>query len=201
MYFKVQFVEIKTTDLEHTDTSTPTIAFKDRSEWRFTDVALICASRQRPNEYDAVCVLNQEDDTIAEALHRLLLMANEGRVKPSNSNVALVFDLINEGFRMIALNWGFFLDDAEAHVADISSQCVGSGKLSTEDKLRFTRELHQLTPVWGQVSRRLSAASNVIGAVREHPFYNSVTNLEEDCESLLKIQSTVETMRHAGTNH
>jgi hypothetical protein len=189
-HFKIQFIEKKETenrDLEH---NLP-IAFNNGS-WRFTDVALICASRPRHNEFDAVCLLNPEDDTIAEAFHRLLSMTNERHSSPTDSNLSLVIELANELFRIIALNWGFFLDDAESHVTYISSQCIGPQRLSTEDQLHFTRELHQLTPVWGQVSRRLSAARNVIDALRDHPFYQGTDHSERNFEFLLKFRSTID---------
>jgi hypothetical protein len=193
-HFKVQFIEKKETeirDIEQVDANNPPIAFNDRS-WRFTDVALICASRPRPNEFDAVCLLNPEDDTIAGALRRLLSMTNERHSSPTGSNLSLMIELANEVFRIIALNWGFFLDDADSHVTYISSQCIGPQRLSTEDQLRFTRELHQLMPVWGQVSRRLSAARNVINALRDHPFYQSTECPEGNSEFLLKFRSTID---------
>lgn len=194
LYFKLQFIEIEaeTTCYGHGDSSGPPVAFKGKSQWRFTDVALICATGQQPQNFDAVCTLNPEDDTIAEALHRLVSMAGEGQARSSVSSLMLMFKLVNEVFRIIALNWGFFLDDAEAHLAGISSKCLGRRKLSTEDQLRFTRELHQLTPVWSQVSRRLSAARNVIDVMREHPFYTDAANPEEASEFLLKIRSTID---------
>jgi Mg2+ and Co2+ transporter CorA len=103
-----------------------------------------------------------------------------------------MIELTNEAFRVIALNWGFFLDDAEKHVTNISSQCIGSQKLSTEGQLHFTHELHQLTPVWGQVSRRLAAAQKVINALRDHPFYQSTESSEENSEFLLKFRATID---------
>ena len=187
VYFRVQFVE--KWDSGTSDSNNAPIMFRPGSQWRFTDIGLLCTRRSQEGRFDALCLLNPEDETISEGFRKLLSMDTVARSSPSS---ILILSLANEALRIVALHWGVFLDEAEAHTADISSRCIGPQSLSTEDQLHYTRNLHQLTPLWGQVLRRLSAACNIIQSLPKHEFYKDMTDGEENSEFLLKIKSTME---------
>ncbi|KAF1947878.1 hypothetical protein EJ02DRAFT_7504 [Clathrospora elynae] len=81
--------------------------------------------------------------------------------------------VLSETIYIVTYTWTAFLMESEAHLQILSKKCVDEGLTATE-QLQYTRELHQLSPLWVQVRRRLIAAKDLVAQMVEHPFFASV---------------------------
>jgi Mg2+ and Co2+ transporter CorA len=59
-----------------------------------------------------------------------------------------------------------------------SDKCINE-HLTTQAQLSYTRELHQILPLWAQVRRRLVAAKDLAEQMVEHPFFRSINGLDD----------------------
>ncbi|OCL05997.1 hypothetical protein AOQ84DRAFT_379078 [Glonium stellatum] len=217
MYFKLRLM-----DKFPSDPLTPTerkghdfsVNFLDeKHEWRDMQLSFICIASPESTHFNAVCVLDPANKTIADVLGTLFVLRNDELMRlPTMTTFDALFQLINEIFRVLGLTWGTFLSEAEEHLQRIvrpknqnlvisntsnlkSDKCVRRSELQTNDQLKFTQELHRLTPQWGQISWRLSAMRDVIKSILEHPFFSDYVAQERSAQYLLNVSSTVDQHR------
>lgn len=70
-----------------------------------------------------------------------------------------------------------------------SQKCVDED-LSSLDQLKYTRELHQLTPLWAETRQRLDVAKDLATTITAHPFLTAL-NAQESIESYLKGRARI----------
>ncbi|OCT54865.1 hypothetical protein CLCR_02911 [Cladophialophora carrionii] len=137
-------------------------------EWHVTRVAVVfLIDETRQNLSKGLVLLDNKDQAIAKALEKLM-MRDEATVTGGMGTVAGQGQILTGLFHIINVTWDVFLGEAEAHLRYLSVKCIDED-LSPTDQLRYTRALHQLSPLWVQVRRRLVATRTVAKQMMARP--------------------------------
>ncbi|KIW71461.1 hypothetical protein PV04_03626 [Phialophora macrospora] len=160
-------------------------------EWHVTRVAVIfLIDTTKQNLFKGLIQLDSNDQAIATALETLMVR-DEETLTGHMEAVAGQGQILTELFHIISVTWNVFLAEAEAHLRYLSSKCIDEG-ISPTDQLKYTRELHQLSPLWVQVRRRLVATRDVAKQMIVHPYFTSKDGQQAFEAYLNKCMNTVE---------
>ncbi|KAJ9612460.1 hypothetical protein H2200_004057 [Cladophialophora chaetospira] len=192
-FFSLQLMErysigTRPTESRRSD-ATPYARFfaKDRPlphEWHVTRVAIIFMTDTTKQKFRGLIQLDHTDEAIAKALETLMVR-DEETLPGDTEAIAGQGQILTELVHIVNLTWNGFLGEAEAHLRYLESVTCIQEELSPTDQLKYTRELHQLSPLWAQVRRRLVAARDLAKQMIVHPYFISM-NAQEAFEPYLK---------------
>ncbi|KAI8937143.1 hypothetical protein NX059_006357 [Plenodomus lindquistii] len=155
--------------------TSPTYRFRNANgdyhphEWHITCVRLIFLKDENNYNFQGLIQIDPLDDAIADGLKTLMTRYEEQPPGEAESHAGLG-QILSEVIYIVAYNWTAFFMEAEEHLQVLSKKCVDED-LTGDEQLRYTRELHQLSPLWVQVRRRLIAAKDLAAQMIEHPFF------------------------------
>ncbi|ORX98756.1 hypothetical protein BCR34DRAFT_142988 [Clohesyomyces aquaticus] len=138
-------------------------------EWRVTRISLMLFKSQDGPTVHGLIYLDSSDSAFADGIQVLLTRGDE--LPPTDAEEADGLGKIySTVIYIITYNWDVFLTEAETHLKALSKKCVDEN-LSSAEQLQYTRELHQLSPIWVEVRRRLLEAKNLTSELIEHPYF------------------------------
>ncbi|KAF1841972.1 uncharacterized protein K460DRAFT_369988 [Cucurbitaria berberidis CBS 394.84] len=141
-------------------------------EWHVTCLRLIFLKDPDGKRFQGLVQVDPLDDAIADGLKTL--MTRDEDIPPGDAEeYAGLGQILSETIYIVTYTWAAFLTEAEAHLQVLSKKCVDDDLTQTE-QLQYTRELHQLSPLWVQVRRRLITAKDLTEQMIEHPFFASI---------------------------
>ncbi|OAG01310.1 uncharacterized protein CC84DRAFT_1228289 [Paraphaeosphaeria sporulosa] len=140
--------------------------------WHVTRIALLFARSLDRKKFRGLVHLDPLDTTIAEGLQKL--MTRDEQIPPGEAEAyAGLGQILSEVMYITTFNWGVFLAEAELHLQILSQKCIDED-LDIDAQLMYTRELHQLSPLWVQVRRRLVCVKDLAGQMLVHPFFADI---------------------------
>lgn len=162
--------------------TSPTYRFRNADgnyhshEWHVTCIRLIFLKNERNEHFRGLIQIDPLDDAIADGLKTLITKAEEQPSVEAELYSGLG-QVLSETIYIVTYNWTAFFTEAETHLQVLSKKCVDTN-LTGDEQLRYTRELHQLSPLWVQVRRRLTAAKDLVAQMIEHPFFAVIAGFD-----------------------
>ncbi|KAF2024036.1 hypothetical protein EK21DRAFT_118185 [Setomelanomma holmii] len=153
--------------------------------WHVKCIRLIYLRDISTKEMTEVIQVDPLDDAVANALETLMLRDQEIVLHGTEEYAGLIRLLYNTLY-IVTFTWNALFIEAEGHLSFLSGKCLDKNLTPTE-QLQYTRELHQLSPIWMQVRRRLVAAKDLVEQLAMHPFFLSSidTDTQGDFQALL----------------
>ncbi|KAH9871761.1 hypothetical protein J1614_006017 [Plenodomus biglobosus] len=162
--------------------TSPTYRFRNADgdyhshEWHVTCMRLIFLKNERNENFRGLIQIDPLDDAIADGLKTLITKAEEQPSVEAELYSGLC-QVLSETIYIVTYNWTAFFTEAETHIQVLSKKCVDTN-LTGDEQLRYTRELHQLSPLWVQVRRCLTAAKDLVAQMIEHPFFAVIAGFD-----------------------
>ncbi|POS78624.1 hypothetical protein DHEL01_v202973 [Diaporthe helianthi] len=97
--------------------------------------------------------------------------------------------VLSELFHIISHNWSTFISEAELHLQNIS-RVATSSHTSHEQQKSLSLDLHQLSPLWKEVRRRIVGAKDAARQMIYHPFFATSGGVQSIESYLGKIIAT-----------
>ncbi|KAF5573533.1 metal ion transmembrane transporter [Fusarium subglutinans] len=148
--------------------------------WHITKVDLIYWNEKveatGSNRGMGLISLDPVDDIIYKGLCKL--MTRKETIPPGKWEEEFgLGQVLSEMFHIISVNWNTFLDEAEQHLQHIQKS--------------YSLALHQLSPLWSEVRRRIVSAKDTAKQMMSHPFFTAVGGAESISSYLKKIILTL----------